>query len=87
MPYKQYNNNQTTLTFPFQMDIPNHHIARVISFFVDGLDLTAFYARYQSARGAAAFNPKMMLKMILFAYSRRVTSGAKIQTMAERTSR
>lgn len=83
MPYKQYNNNQTTLTFPFQMDIPDHHIARVISFFVDGLDLTAFYDRYQSARGAAAFNPKMMLKMILFAYSRRVTSGAKIQTMAE----
>lgn len=83
MPYKQYNNNQTTLTFPFQMNIPDHHIARVISFFVDGLDLSDFYAKYQSARGAAAFNPKMMLKMILFAYSRQVTSGTKIQAMAE----
>jgi transposase len=65
------------------MNIPNHHIARVISFFVDGLDLTDFYTKYQSARGAAAYNPKMMLKMILFAYSRQTTSGTKIQAMAE----
>lgn len=82
MPYKQYNNNQTNLTFPFEMQIPDDHIVRVISLFVDALALGDWDSVHHATRGRAAYAPRMMLKMLLFAYTRGATSGTQIELLA-----
>ncbi len=44
------------------------------------LDLTVFYPSYQNdATGRYAYNPAIMLKIVLFAYSKGITSSREIQ--------
>ena len=80
--YQNYITGQTALTLNLDFTIPNNHLPTVISWFVDSipeevlLDDTA-----QTAR--PAYHPAMMLKILLFAYSRRVFSGRKIELMLE----
>ncbi len=44
------------------------------------LDLSAFYARYKNdVDGASAFDPAVLIKVILLAYSRGINSSRKIE--------
>ena len=44
------------------------------------LDLTAFHARYKNDHeGAPAYDPAVLLKLILLAYSRGIVSSRKIE--------
>ncbi|MDN5955648.1 MAG: transposase, partial [Lactobacillus sp.] len=80
--YQNYITGQTALTLNLDFTIPNNHLARVIGWFVDSipdnvlLDDTA-------KTGRPAYHPAMMLKILLFAYSRKVFSGRKIELMLE----
>lgn len=80
--YQNYITGQTALTLNLDFTIPNNHLPIVISWFVDSipeevlLDDTA-------QTGRPAYYPAMMLKILLFAYSRRVFSGRKIELMLE----
>ena len=80
--YQNYITGQTALTLNLDFTIPNNHLPTVISWFVDSipeevlLDDTA-------QTGRPAYHPAMMLKILLFAYSRRVFSGRKIELMLE----
>ncbi|KRK42235.1 transposase [Lactobacillus amylovorus DSM 20531] len=75
--YQNYITGQTALTLNLDFTILNNHLPTVISWFVDSipeevlLDDTA-------QTGRPAYHPAMMLKILLFAYSRRVFSGRKI---------
>lgn len=80
--YRHYNNNQTSLTLPLEISISETHIVRAISAFVDTIPYKLVYGE-ESAFGRPQYSPLMMLKMMLFAYSRKVFSGRKIQQMAE----
>uniref|UniRef100_UPI0024BD4F9A IS1182 family transposase n=1 Tax=Lentilactobacillus sp. Marseille-Q4993 TaxID=3039492 RepID=UPI0024BD4F9A len=80
--YRHYNNNQTTLTLPLDISIPETHIARAISSFVDTIPYQIVYGE-EPTFGRPQYSPLMLLKMLLFAYSRKVFSGRKIQQMAE----
>lgn len=80
--YKQYNNNQTTLTIPFEFKIPANHVATFISNFIDSIPETVLYPA-SSKFGRPQYSPAMMLKMIIFAYTRKTFSGRAIQQMAE----
>lgn len=83
MPYKQYNNNQSFLSFPLLIEVPDDHIVRVISWFIDAISPALFAQINPDNRGASAYDPRMMLKMLLFAYLRNQRSGAQIQRLAE----
>jgi transposase len=46
------------------------------------LDLTAFHARYKNDHeGASAFDPAVLLKIILLAYSRGIVSSRKVEAV------
>lgn len=54
--------------------------ARFISEVVDDmLDLTSIFESYESARGGPPYDPRMMLKVLLYAYSTGVTSSRELE--------
>lgn len=59
--------------------------ARFISEVVeDLLDLTPIYASYASVSGAPPYDPRMMLKLLLFAYATGVTSSRELERRCKR---
>lgn len=75
--YKQYNTPETAFVLNLDFDIPSNHDARFISLFVDSIPETELLPQ-TSHTGRPAHHPRMLLKMLLFAYSRKVFSGRKI---------
>ena len=64
--------------------LPEGHLAHHVSDLVDGLDLTAFYAPYEGdGRRNAPYAPRMMLKVLLYAYVTGVFSSRKIARKLE----
>ena len=60
--------------------LPGDHTARFVAETVDELlDLTPIYASYVEASGAPPFDPKMMLKLLLYGYSTGVTSSREME--------
>ena len=80
--YKNYIIGQTALTLNLDFTIPSNHLANAISWFVD-LIPKAVLLGDPAKTGRPAYHPAMMLKIVLFAYSRRVFSGRKIELMLE----
>ncbi|MGN8971959.1 transposase, partial [Lactobacillus amylovorus] len=80
--YQNYITGQTTLSLNLDFSIPANHIASVISEFVDSIP-NEVILETTSNTGRPAYHPAMMLKILLFAYSRRVFSGRKIERMLE----
>lgn len=62
--------------------VPRDALARVISEIVEMLDFSALYRRYD-ADGRPAYHPKMMLKILFYAYSNGITSSRKIAQRLE----
>lgn len=66
--FKQYNPEQDVL-FPQSISalIPKNHPVRTLSNIIDQLDLSSIYNSYAGG-GASIYDPKMMLKIIIYAY-------------------
>ena len=79
--YRFYDQKQSLLLSPNIKDwLPQGHLARFISDLVDELDLTPIYAYYeQEERGAPPYDPRMMTKVLLYAYATGVQSSRKIE--------
>lgn len=79
--FRDYDQSQSFLLPPSLDDwLPQDHEARFISEVVDDLlDLSAIYDSYTKADGAPPYDPKMMLKLLLFAYSTGVTSSREME--------
>jgi transposase len=80
--FKPYDYNQTTMVVinyldqlqPGTFEHALHHLI------TDRLDLSVFYPRYQNDDGGRpAYDPAVLLKIILFAYSKGITSSREIQ--------
>ena len=68
--------------------LPEGHLAHHVSDLVDGVDLTAFYAPYAGdGRRNAPYAPRMMVKVLLYAYATGVFSSRGIARKLERTWR
>ena len=64
--------------------LPEGHLAHHVSDLVDGLDLTAFYAAYAGdGRRNAPYAPRMMVKVLLYAYATGVFSSRGIARRLE----
>ena len=80
--YQNYITGQTALTLNLDFTIPSNHLANIISQFVDSIPEDVLLGK-TAKTGRPAYHPAMMLKILLFAYSRRVFSGRKIELMLE----
>ena len=81
---KSYNNNDRL----FFMLTPEEYIAendpvRVVDAVVESLDLSEFKKLYRE-RGRCPYHPKMMLKVILYAYMNNIYSCRKIEKAVQR---
>ena len=79
--YKSYAQNEIAL-FPLTLEemIPSNHKARVVNAVIDRLDISAIEDKYK-AGGTSIYHPRMMLKVITYAYLDNVFSGRKIETL------
>lgn len=77
-----YEPDQALLFPPSLRDwLPDGHLAHFICDTVDQLDLRAFYARYEQredGRGQLAYEPRLMLKVLIYAYVVGLFSSRKI---------
>lgn len=75
--FKPYQQNQLRL-LPLDLSemVPENHMARVIDRVVESLDTRALEALYPGG-GAPAYDPRMMLKVVLFAYASGIYSSRK----------
>lgn len=80
--YQNYITGQTALSLTLDFSLPKNHLASVISSFVDSIPADVLLDK-KSKTGRPAYHPALMLKIFLFAYSRRVFSGRKIERMLE----
>lgn len=82
--FKPYNQKQKIL-FPECLDdyVPEDHKARVISNIVDKLDISEIMSSYDNL-GSSSYDPRMMIKVILFSYSEKIFSGRNIARALER---
>ncbi|MDQ3646287.1 MAG: transposase, partial [Actinomycetota bacterium] len=61
--------------------LPKDHLARFVIEMVEVLDLSAFYARRRAdGWGRAAYDPKMMVALLIYAYATGTRSSRKIET-------
>lgn len=83
--FRSYDQYQSFLLPPSLDDwLPVGHTARFVSEVVDDmLDLTSIYVSYTNATGAPPLDPRMMLKLIVYAYSIGVTSSREIERRCE----
>jgi transposase len=74
--------NQGLLLPPSLEDwLPEGHLARFVAEVVETLDLSAIYAVYEAGdgRGLAAYDPRMMARVLLYGYCRGVASSRRIE--------
>jgi transposase len=80
--FKPYHPEQTFLLPPSLRDwLPQGHLAYFLGDLVDELDLSELYGAYRPADspGQPAFHPRMMTKLLLYAYSVGVPSSRRIE--------
>ena len=82
--YKSYNQNDSLL-FPHCIGdfIPENDPVRVLDAIVEHLDISAIEATYKGG-GASSFAPRMLLKVILYAYLQNIHSGRKMESLLKR---
>nr|ANW07999.1 orf1 of transposase 1272 [Staphylococcus lugdunensis] len=78
--YKDYNMTQLTLPMETSILIPTNDISRYVNEIVETIPDNEF-DEFKHHRGATSYHPKMMLKVILYAYTQSVFSGRKIEKM------
>ncbi len=82
---KQFRNcdlNQALLLPPSLQDwLPEGHLARFVAEVVETLDLSEFYRKHEErdGRGQAAYDPKMMVRLLVYGYCRGVASSRRIE--------
>ena len=75
--FRSYDQEQPMLLAPDVRDwVPAEDPARWVDDLVEhGLDLSAFYDDYTQARGAPPYDPRLMLKLLIYGYSNGITSS------------
>lgn len=79
--YKSYNPNDNLLLPPCLGDyLPENHKARVVSAIIDRLDISEIEKGYKGG-GTSSYNPRMLLKVIVYAYLNNVYSGRQMEKL------
>ena len=82
--FRPYNPNQTVLFPPrIDEDIAEHDPVRMVDALVESLTLESFRKLYKEC-GRSPYHPRMMLKVILYAYMNNIYSCRKIEKLLHR---
>lgn len=82
--HKSYNQNDSLL-FPPSLDdfIADNGPVRVVDAIVNNLDISYIEA-ISKAGGCNSYHPRMLLKVVLYAYLQNIYSGRKIEQLLKR---
>ncbi len=76
--FKPYQQNQPMLLPPSLEElIPQGHLVRVINEFVESIDLSMLESTYKGG-GTSSYHPKMLLKVLVYAYVKKIYSSRQI---------
>ena len=77
--FKRYVQNQPTL-LPPSLDelVPERHPVRVVNEVLERIDIGALERSYKGG-GASSYHPRMLLKVLVYAYLRNIYSSRKIE--------
>ena len=77
--FKAYTQEQPSL-LPRDLEelIPEEHLVRVVNRVVEAIDLEPLMAKYQGG-GTSSYHPKMMLKVLVYAYCEKVFTSRRIE--------
>jgi len=77
--FKPYQQNQL-MAFPMTFDekIPANHVVRVVNHVIDAIDINPLIKKYK-AGGCTSYHPRMLLKIIVYAYLNNIYSSRKIE--------
>lgn len=85
--HKNYTSNrgnyQLKLPLNIEYMIPNNDSVRLLSQFVEEMDLTDLYSTYSRLRENQA-TPRQMLKIVLYSYMNRIYSSREMETSCKR---
>ncbi|BCZ48164.1 hypothetical protein psyc5s11_42310 [Clostridium gelidum] len=83
--YNQFNDNyQLILPLNLENLIPEDDSVRLLSHILEGLNYTQLYQAYSSVGRKPAVEPKIMFKIVSYAYSQNVYSSRKIEKACKR---
>ena len=79
--FRRYDQDQPMLLAPDLRDwLPADDAARWVDDLVEhGLELAPFYDDYTEARGAPPYDPRLMLKLLIYGYSNGITSSRELE--------
>jgi transposase len=80
MPYLDYNQSNGYLLPPYLEEVPADHVARVVNRVVDLLDIRELTSQ-EKIEGRPAYHPRMMLKILIYAYSQKMPSSRAIASV------
>ena len=82
--FKSYNQNDYLLFPPCLGDfIPENAPVRVLNAVVDNLDISRIESSYEGG-GASSYHPRMLVKVVFYAYLQNVRSGRKMEELLKR---
>ena len=82
--FKSYNQNDNLLFPPCLGDfIADNDPVRVLNTVVDNLDISEIESSYEGG-GASSYNPRMLVKVVFYAYLQNVYSGRKMEQLLRR---
>ena len=72
--FKTYNQDQLSLLPPSYDDlVPKNHPVRIVNTIINHVDISALEKSYKGG-GTSSYHPRMLLKVIIYAYLRNVSS-------------
>ena len=76
--FKEYTMGQMALLpVDLEEEIPPEHLVRVVNAAVEKMDLRKVYEQYKGG-GTSSYHPKMLLKVLIYAYTQQIYSSRKI---------
>ena len=81
--FKPYVMNQMRLMPPsYDEKIPSGHLVRLVNEAIDALDLAVLEEQYEGG-GTSSYHPRMMLKILVYAYCKNIYTSRKIAEALE----
>src|SRR5207249_2257021 len=80
--FRAYDPDQVLLMAPSLRDwVPDGDLAHFVADLVDSgaLDLSAIYASYEEERGYPPYDPRLMVKLLVYGYANGVVSSRKLE--------
>src|SRR5439155_22449263 len=80
--FRAYDPDQVLLMAPSLRDwVPDGDLAHFVADLVDSgaLDLSAIYASYEEERGFPPYDPRLMVKLLVYGYANAVVSSRKLE--------